>query len=160
MKLYQLKTAEDFYDELASQGNYPVSVIMQVYAEHVAKKFAAECVNEALGNKMCVSNSLNEKIDKMYGSIDWNGEKEMYYIQNVSAGYLGNSIIFYGKKGEGYTSNIDKAEVLTKDEAVALLESDQNKWAAWSVDYVKKSGGITRVVDMQFLDYKLKIKKR
>jgi hypothetical protein len=44
---------------------------MHIYAEDVAKKFAAECVNEALGNKMEVSNVLHHKIDTMYKSIIW-----------------------------------------------------------------------------------------
>jgi hypothetical protein len=44
---------------------------MQIYAEDVSKKFAAECVNEALGNKMEVSNSLHIAIDKKYKSIIW-----------------------------------------------------------------------------------------
>lgn len=47
---------------------------MQMYAEDVAKKFAAECVNEALGNKMEVSNSLHHAIDKKYKSIIWKNQ--------------------------------------------------------------------------------------
>ena len=47
---------------------------MQMYAEDVAKRFAAECVNEALGNKMEVSNSLHQAIDRKYKSIIWKNE--------------------------------------------------------------------------------------
>jgi hypothetical protein len=42
-----------------------------MYAKHVSEKFAAECVNESLGNKMVVSNSLHSKIENKYNSIIW-----------------------------------------------------------------------------------------
>ena len=45
-----------------------------MYAEDVAKRFAAECVNEAIGNKMEVSNALHIKIENKYKSIIWENE--------------------------------------------------------------------------------------
>lgn len=69
MRIYQLKTAKEFYDSM--KGNYSVEELMQMYANDVAKRFAAECVNETLGNKMEVSNSLHMKIENMYNSIIW-----------------------------------------------------------------------------------------
>ena len=45
--------------------------LLQMYARHVATSFAAECSNEALGNKMEVSNALHSKIDSKYNSIEW-----------------------------------------------------------------------------------------
>ena len=69
MEIYQLKTAAEFYSSL--KDNFTLEQVMQMYAEHVATKFAAECVNEALGNKMCVSNALHENIEKKYKSIIW-----------------------------------------------------------------------------------------
>ena len=69
MNIYQLKTAEDFFKSI--KGNFNTAELMQMYAEDVAKRFAAECVNEALGNKMEVSNSLHIAIDKKYKSIVW-----------------------------------------------------------------------------------------
>jgi len=69
MDIYQLKSANAFYKEI--KGNFNIQEIMQMYAEHVAKKFAAECVNEALGNKMEVSNMLNSKIEDKYKTINW-----------------------------------------------------------------------------------------
>jgi hypothetical protein len=44
---------------------------MQMYAEDVAKRFAAECVNQALQNKMEVSNALHHAIEGKYKSIIW-----------------------------------------------------------------------------------------
>lgn len=69
MRIYQLKTAKEFYNSI--KGNFTIEELMQMYAEDVAKRFAAECVNEALGNKMEVSNALHSKIESMYKSIIW-----------------------------------------------------------------------------------------
>lgn len=69
MRIYQLQTAEEFYK--AVNNNYTVAQLMQMYAADVAKRFAAECVNEALGNKMEVSNALHHAIEKKYNSINW-----------------------------------------------------------------------------------------
>lgn len=72
MRIYQLKRAKEFIENYG-QG-YSTEYLMQMYAEDVAKKFAAECVNEALGNKMEVSNSLHHAIDKKYKSIIWKNQ--------------------------------------------------------------------------------------
>jgi hypothetical protein len=69
MQIYQLKTAKEFYNSI--KGNFTTEELMQMYAEDVAKRFAAECVNEALGNKMEVSNALHIKIENKYKSIIW-----------------------------------------------------------------------------------------
>ena len=70
MEIYQLKTATEFYNSI--NGAFSTTELMQMYAEDVAKRFAAECANEALGNKMEVSNEMNDRIEKMYKSIIWN----------------------------------------------------------------------------------------
>ncbi len=69
MRIYQLSTAKEFYDLM--KGNFTTEELMQMYAADVAKRFAAECVNEALGNKMVVSNALHDKINNKYNSIIW-----------------------------------------------------------------------------------------
>lgn len=70
MRIYQLKTAKEFLNYLKN-SNLTNEDLMQMYAEDVAKRFAAECVNEALGNKMEVSNALHDAINKKYKSIIW-----------------------------------------------------------------------------------------
>jgi len=72
MRIYQLRTAEEFYNSI--KGNFSTTELMQMYADDVAKRFAAECVNEALGNKMEVSNALHSKIENKYKSIIWENE--------------------------------------------------------------------------------------
>lgn len=69
MRIYQLKTASDFRKSLS--GDFTTEEMMQMYAEDVAKKFAAEIANEALGNKMEVSNAMHSKIERKYKSIIW-----------------------------------------------------------------------------------------
>ena len=56
MRIYQLQTPKEFMSRLT--GNHSIEEMMYMYAQHVAERFAAECVNEALGNKMEVSLSL------------------------------------------------------------------------------------------------------
>jgi hypothetical protein len=72
MRIYQLETAKEFMERY-EQG-YSTEDLMQMYAEDVAKRFAAECVNEALGNKMEASNMLHSAIESKYQSIIWGKE--------------------------------------------------------------------------------------
>lgn len=72
MRIYQLKTAKEFYNSV--KENLSTEQLMQMYAEDVAKRFAAECVNEALGNNMEVSNALHSKIENKYKSIIWDNQ--------------------------------------------------------------------------------------
>ena len=58
-------------------------------------------------------------------------EAECFYVQNLRAGYVGNSPMFWAKGGNGYTSYIDKAERFTAKDALELLEHDPNKWQVW-----------------------------
>ena len=73
MRIYQLKIAKEFLNYF-KDSNLSQEQLMQMYAEDVAKRFAAECVNEALGNKMEVSNALHSRIGSMYKSIIWENE--------------------------------------------------------------------------------------
>jgi len=74
MKIYQLKTPQEFLDSIQGQG-LSVEAAIYSYAEHVATSFAAECVNETLGNQMEVSNALHIAIDKKFQSIEWSDTK-------------------------------------------------------------------------------------
>lgn len=75
MRIDQLKTAKQFREErLKESGVLSTEQLMGEYAEHVAKKFAAECVNEALGNKMILLNAIHHTIAERYNKIIWNQE--------------------------------------------------------------------------------------
>jgi hypothetical protein len=68
MRIYQLKTAKEFYNSI-KEKDFTTEEMMQLYAADVAKKFAAQCVSDALTNKMDVSNSLHSTIENSYKSI-------------------------------------------------------------------------------------------
>lgn len=70
MKIYQLQTAKEFLS-VNSTSKVTEEQLLEMYARHVATSFSAECANEALGNKMEVSNELHSKIYSKYNSIEW-----------------------------------------------------------------------------------------
>lgn len=70
-----------------------------------------------------------------------------YYLQD-SRDYVGNDVLWWAKDGKGYTTDLSKAHVYTKDEAVA-----QNKCRPsdipWPCEYIDAR---TRpAVDMQYI---------
>jgi hypothetical protein len=73
MRIHQLRTAKEFSQDF-KDNSFSAEQLMEMYARDVATRFAAECVNEALGNKMEVSNALHHKIEKMYNSIIWENQ--------------------------------------------------------------------------------------
>lgn len=44
-------------------------------------------------------------------------QPKLYYIQNLRAGYVGNSVLFWGHDSKGYTCNAEDAGVYTEEEA-------------------------------------------
>lgn len=60
-----------------------------------------------------------------------------YYIRNKEAGYLGNSWMWYGKNGQGYTAYILGAHRFDEAEAVKMVEHDPEKWAMYKCDEIE-----------------------
>jgi hypothetical protein len=81
-------------------------------------------------------------------------KKMKYYIQNKDAGYLGNSIVFWGKNRRGYTANLDKAGQYSLEEAKEICQGNPDKNKAWSVNYIDENEGNSRVTDSQHLEQK------
>ena len=74
-------------------------------------------------------------------------ETEFYLQDNRS--YVGNDILWWAKDGKGYTTDLSKAEVYTKDDAVRQNESRETD-VPWPKTYVDSR---TRpAVDMQYVD--------
>ena len=75
----------------------------------------------------------------------------MFYLQNVSAGYLGNAPLFWRKGGSGYTADIDDLQEFDEAEADQIIRSTQgtHKFVKWPVEAVLAS--VQKVVDMQKL---------
>lgn len=70
-----------------------------------------------------------------------------FYLQD-SRSYVGNDMLFWAKNGNGYTTDVRKAEVYTMTEAVAQHQSRISD-IPWPKDYIDAK---TRpAVDMQYV---------
>ena len=74
---------------------------------------------------------------------------EMFYLQNLQAGYMGNSPMFWAKGGNGYTQWLDNCELFTEVEVNRHVASDTKKWRAWPA--AKVDSLARRTVDIQDL---------
>lgn len=74
-----------------------------------------------------------------------------YYIQNWKAGYLGNAIVFWKKGCNGYTEDLDNAEIFSEEDARRICLGDPIKNKAWPVRYIDTSKGIKRIIDSQYI---------
>lgn len=74
-----------------------------------------------------------------------------YLLQNVTAGYCGNSPMFYRSGGGGYTHWIAEAEVWTKEAAEKQIESTKgsHEWKMWPLALIRSVSKAT--VDIQDL---------
>ena len=74
----------------------------------------------------------------------------VYLLQNLSAGYLGNSPVFWGANG-GYTQWIDEAKRWTWKEAQLTIRGTRgsHKWRPWKLSEIERVA--KRTVDMQDL---------
>lgn len=72
---------------------------------------------------------------------------QLFYLQD-SRTYVGNDVMWWAKDGKGYTTDLRKAHVYTKDEAVKQHESRETD-IPWPKDYIDAR---TRpAVDMQYI---------
>ncbi len=80
---------------------------------------------------------------------------KQYLLQNVTAGYLGNSPVFWSNHG-GYTQWIDDAKVWGYKEAREQIKSTKgsHSWKMWPLEIVQKMA--KKTVDMQDLCKKKK----
>lgn len=74
-----------------------------------------------------------------------------YLLQNCSAGYVGNSPVFWHKSESGYTPWIDDAKRWAKEEAEQQIRSTRGShtWQMWSVEEIEAAA--KRTVDIQDL---------
>jgi len=80
---------------------------------------------------------------------------KVYYIQT---GYVGNSILWWGKNSSGYTTEIDKAGKFTHDEAMRIIERPQDK--AWLCEHVDNCVKARKtIIDGQYLNTDFRIDK-
>lgn len=79
-----------------------------------------------------------------------NRKEKQFYIQ---AGYVGNSILWWGINSRGYTTNIQKAGRYSEEETMKIINNRPDIDMAWSCEHVdnNESAKITTVY-MQYLD--------
>ena len=92
-----------------------------------------------------------EEIEKSLGGTQEKAiQVELYLLQNVSAGYVGNSPMFWCEGG-GYTQWVSDAKLWTNDEADQQIRSTKgsHSWKKWPLATINKHSRPT--VDMQDL---------
>jgi hypothetical protein len=75
----------------------------------------------------------------------------LYLLQNLSAGYVGNSPLFWAKGDSGYTQWLDDAKQFTFAECRDIIRSTSgsHKWKPWKLSTIEKHS--RRSVDIQHL---------
>lgn len=75
--------------------------------------------------------------------------EELFYIQNRSAGWSGNSPVWWKEGGCGYTPYLNEAQKFDKTEAERIIKScnGTHDFLAWSVPLMERVA--KRVVDQQ-----------
>lgn len=76
---------------------------------------------------------------------------KLYLLQNVAAGYVGNSPVFWCQDDSGYTPWITEAKRWTLEDAEAQMKSTigSHDWKLWPLDQVLQKAQLT--VDIQQL---------
>jgi hypothetical protein len=75
-----------------------------------------------------------------------------FYVQN---GYCGNSICWWGLNSCGYTTNIEKAQLYTKEDILNYFLNKRECDVIWLASHVLEH--ITKTVNSQHLDEKFKM---
>jgi DNA-directed RNA polymerase subunit RPC12/RpoP len=74
--------------------------------------------------------------------------EELFYLQDKRQ-YVGNDLLFWAKDGKGYTTDVSKAEIYTKEKAFAQNYSRETD-IPWPKEYIDER---TRpAVDHQYVD--------
>ena len=84
----------------------------------------------------------------LYQMVEVDGVNDSYYLQD-SRTIVGNDLMWWAKDGKGYTSDVSKAHIYTKEAAVKQNQSRETD-VPWPKDYVDAH---TRpAVDCQIVD--------
>ena len=77
----------------------------------------------------------------------------MFFLQNETAGYVGNSPLWWRDGGSGYTDNLNEAQKFTEKEADDIIRSTRgsHQWCKWLVEDVLAVANIRTTVNMDDL---------
>lgn len=76
---------------------------------------------------------------------------DAYLLQNVTAGYCGNSPMFWRDGGNGYTPWLAESQIWTREDAQKLIDSTRgtHEWKLWPLTLIRSVSKTT--VDIQDL---------
>lgn len=77
--------------------------------------------------------------------------EQMYYIQNVSQGYVGNSLLWWKHDNCGYVCDVQEAKEFTKAEIDKMDTIKDGTNRAWPVEYIDNR--IQHHIDMQDVNH-------
>ncbi len=80
-------------------------------------------------------------------------EEQGYNLYMVQNGYVGNAVAWWGLGNRGYVTDINKAQVYTKEEILASSWREQD--IIWPKLVVEKA--VIEIVDGQYLDHSKKV---
>lgn len=92
-----------------------------------------------------------EEVDGAESFQEDSSSEPLYYLQNESVGYIGNSPVFWKEGGNGYTPWVSEAQLFTFPEASKIVRSTRgtHRFAIWPAKLIV--GLVRGVVDIQDL---------
>jgi hypothetical protein len=108
--------------------------------------------NEEIGKENHINTPCKNK-GKLHCETDDNctclDKRECYLTVNRT--WVGNCLLFYRKNGNGYTCNINDAEVFSRAEAEKYARMADGKYQIWDANYIKSKAVLH--VDSELIDY-------
>lgn len=96
-----------------------------------------------LASKIRNEKRIKERIDKINRFPD----NTNFYIQN---GFVGNSVLWWAANGNGYTTDISKAQLYTKEEVLKRFVKGREEDIIWNAKHIIEN--IRTHVDHQYLN--------
>lgn len=87
-----------------------------------------------------------KRISHLLNSIQ---KDKIYYVQD-NRSYVGNAVLWWGKNGNGYVTDLEKAHKFTYDELLKF--NPRSSDIVWDSEHVEKA--VRNYVDGQYLDHK------
>ena len=80
--------------------------------------------------------------------------EELFYVQDKRS-YVGNDMLWWALNGQGYTTDLSRAQTYTKEEAFKL-HKDRGTDMPWPKKYI--DGKTRPAVDMQYVEHEIAMK--
>lgn len=129
----------------ARNGEDYINAIAHRAPSEDLRMFEGEWISESSYRSKIGNRERRAKIEML-------ADDALFYVQDKRQ-YVGNSVLWWGDDGNGYTTNIEKAWLLSG------AEIKEHQWREtdiiWPQEEVQK--GILKHVDMQYLDNKQSI---